>query len=289
MDITGLGAGTGVSFAGATLNGDVTFATLNITGTGASESKGIDLTGQTSAKNVTISDSSAITAVGTGVDLTGADMTGTFRYGDGSNTDADGAASSIDAATPLAISGLNTADGTYNFLDVALTGNISNLSSDLSQYFVDVVSDGIDDGSATHPGTLAGAQASGADVIVLVDTQSGTGQDTLTGTLTLSDNQQLVSFLDSDTILVGGGAPANVLLFGITPGEVTNPNAGSGAPVFTSTGGTTLTLASGNRLEGVVIDNTGGTAVGGTGISAAPPSPAVSSAHISLEHRDRHA
>ena len=142
VTITGLAANTtGVDYTGATLNGNVTFHTLNITGASVSGTKGIDFGGQTTAKNVITTESGNISGVGIGVDLTNANITGTFQYGDGSNTDADGAASAITATTPIVITGMNGINGTYNFLDVVLTGDVSSLSSTVTAYYVDNVTD----------------------------------------------------------------------------------------------------------------------------------------------------
>jgi hypothetical protein len=258
VDITGLGANQiAVDLTGAT--GNVTFETLDIAGTSTTGSKGIDLTGSTTAANIIVNESSSITGVGIGVDLTNAAITGNFRYGDGSNVDADGAASTISAVTPLVIAGLNGGVGTYNFADVVLTGDTSGLQTNKTMFWVQAGATGA--GTRSDPGSLAAAEASGADVIILLDTQ-GVGQDVLDasstgGNLSLSANQSLLGFLNGDSLSVGGGAPANVTLFGISGGVVTNPYAGSGAPLLTTTlsGGTTVNLASGTLIDGVEIGN----------------------------------
>ncbi|MGE3397434.1 MAG: beta strand repeat-containing protein, partial [Sphingomonas sp.] len=265
IDIVGVGANqTGVDLRGAT--GAVTFATLDITGASASGSRGIDLRGSTTAAAIVTSESGTISGVGIGVDLSNAAITGSFRYGDGSNSDADGAASAIDATTPIVIAGLNAASGSYNFADVVLTGDVSALATDVTTFWVREGASGA--GTRADPGSLAGAEASGAGAIILLDDLSG-GQDVLDaagagGSLDLAVGQQLLSFLNGDTITLGGGAPANVILFGIAPGIVTNPFAGSGAPILTTSAGggaASVILAGGNRLDGLVIAN-GGTGAG---------------------------
>ncbi|ATY32157.1 S-layer family protein [Sphingomonas psychrotolerans] len=268
VDITGLGAGqTAVDLTGAT--GNVTFQTLDITGTGGT---GIDLTGSTTAANINVNESSSITGVDVGVDLTNAAITGTFRYGDGSSTDADGAASSISAITPIAIGGLNPGVGTYDFADVALSGDTSGLQTNKTVYWVQ--SGAVGAGTRADPGSLAAAEASGADVIILLDTQVGAGQDVLDaasagGSLDLIANQSLLSFLNGDTLSVGGGAPANLLLFGLAGGTVTNPYAGSGAALLTTSqaGANTVTLASGTLIDGVQIGNLDARGVYGAGMT----------------------
>jgi mucin-19 len=267
-DITGLGANqTGVDARSS--GGTVSFATLDITGTSTTGTRGIDLTGATFAGSFTVTDSSTITGVGTGVDLTNAAITGTFRYGDGSNTDADGARSTISASTPIAIGGLNQTVGSYNFSDVSLVGDTTNLAiNPVTVFFVEQGRTGA--GTKTDPGSLAAAAASGANYIVLLNNPTG-GQDVLDvlglGTLTLGANQHLIGFLNSDTQAVGGGTPANLFLYGITPGIVTNPYAGSGAALLTNSGaGATVTLSSGSSIDGVRIGATG-IGVSGIGVS----------------------
>ncbi len=258
VDMADIGANqTAVDLTGAT--GNVTFQTLDITGSSTVGSKGVDLTGSTTAANIIVNESSTITGVGVGVDLTNAAITGTFRYGDGSSADADGAASLIDAVTPIVITGMNAGVGTYNFADVVLTGDTSGLVTTRTVFWVQAGASG--SGTRTDPGSLAAAEASGTDVIILLDTQ-GAGQDIIDaalagGGLDLAANQSLLSFLDGDTLSVGGGAPANLVLFGITGGTVTNPNAGSGAPLLTTTqaGATTVNVASGVLIDGVQIGN----------------------------------
>jgi len=264
-DITGLSAGkTGVDARNA--GGTVTFATLDITGTSTTGTRGIDLTGATFAGSLTVSDSSTITGVGTGVDLTNAAITGSFRYGDGSSTDADGAHSVINAITPIAIGGLNQAVGTYNFGDVSLVGDTTNLAiNPVTIFFVEQGRTGA--GTKVDPGSLAAAVASGANYIVLLNNPTG-GQDVLDvaglGTLNLGVNQHLIGFLNGDTQTVGGGTPVNLTLYGITPGVVSNPYAGSGAALLTNTGaGATVTLSNGSAIDGLRI---GGAGIGVSGI-----------------------
>ncbi len=264
-DITGLGANqTGVDARSS--GGTVTFTTLDITGASTTGTRGIDLTGATFAGSFSVTGSSTITGVGTGVDLTNAAITGSFRYGDGSNTDANGAASTINAITPIAIGGLNQTVGTYNFSDVNLVGDITNLAiNPVTVFFVEQGRTGA--GTKTDPGSLAAAQASGANYIVLLNNPTG-GQDVLDvaglGTLTLGANQHLIGFLNGDTQAVGGGTPANLFLYGITPGIVTNPYLGSGASLLTNTGaGATVTLSNGSTIDGLRI---GGAGIGVSGI-----------------------
>ncbi|WBY09546.1 hypothetical protein PIB19_09740 [Sphingomonas sp. 7/4-4] len=256
VDITGVGANqTAVDLTGAL--GNVTFLTLDIAGASTVGSKGIDLSGSTTAANITVIESSSITGVGIGVDLTNAAITGNFRYGDGSNTDADGAASTISAGVPIEITGLNGATGTYDFADVNLIGDTSRLTTSATTYFVADGAAGV--GTMADPGSLAGAEASGAQFIILLNDPSG-GSDTLDaasagGSFDLAAGQSLLGFLNGDTLTLPGGGPANLVLFGLTPGQIVNPFAASGAPVLTnSTGADTLILASNTLVDGILIN-----------------------------------
>ncbi|KRC78957.1 beta strand repeat-containing protein [Sphingomonas sp. Root241] len=271
VDITGLGAGTtGVDARNA--SGTVNFNTLDITGSSTAGTRGIDLTGAAFATNFTTTESGSITGVGIGVDLTNAAITGSFRYGDGSNTDADGAASSINAVTPIVITGINVGTGSYNFLDVALTGDTSTLTSSATLYFVKAGATGV--GTIADPGSLAGAEASAADTIILLNDPTG-GQDILDaagagGSFDLAAGRSLLSFLNGDTLTLPGGAPANLLLFGIPSGQIGNPFAGSGAPVLTTTmaGANTVNLGGSNLLDGLIIGNgVNGIGVVGDGVA----------------------
>ena len=266
VDILGVGANRrGVDARLA--SGNITFNTLDITGASATGTRGIDLTGATFSGSLIVSNSSTITGVGIGVDLTNAAITGSFRYGDGSNTDANGAGSTINATTPLIVTGMNAAVGTYNFADVNLVGDTSSLSTTATIYWVLAGATGA--GTRSDPGSLTGAAASGADIIILVNNPAG-GNDTLAGTgLTLMTGQQLRGFLNGDTISVPGGAPANVILYNIAQGIVTNPFTGSGAPTLTTTGGAanTVTVSGNNIIDGVIIAN-GGTGAGVYGSGA---------------------
>jgi mucin-19 len=271
VDIFALGAGRrGVDARAA--SGTISFNTLDIAGSSTSGTRGIDLTGANFTTAFTIAESSRITGVGIGVDLTNSAIAGKFRFGDGSNTDADGAASVINAVTPIVIAGVDPATGTYDFLDVVLTGDTTVLTSSATLYFVKAGASGI--GTLADPGSLAGADASTASTIILLNDPAG-GQDVLDaagagGALDLAAGQALLSFLGGDTLMLPGGAPGNLLLNGIARGQIGNPFAGSGAPILTTTTAamSTVTLGGGNLLDGLVIENDGnGAGVSSTGVA----------------------
>lgn len=285
-DITGLGAGTGVDLTQA--NGNITFNTLDITGTGAAGSKGIDLTGSSNAGTVMMNDTSNVQNVQFGVDLTDAAMTGMFQFGDGENS--NDVLSIIDTSgvvdnKAVVIAGLDDSVGSYNFLDVDFANPPSG-DSDTSNlagpdvYWVDMEGDG--DGSRSNPGSVTGANAATADAIVLVNTDSVANDDIdasddgtqgADDSLILDPSQVLVSFNTIDIIDladfgVAAGAPENVLLTGIVAeSEVENPFTGF-APTLTTTGvNNTVALADNADIVGVNLANGGsGHALAGAGV-----------------------
>ncbi|CAM5482718.1 hypothetical protein MAUB1S_08099 [Mycolicibacterium aubagnense] len=280
------GNSTGLDLSGALVNGNITAIIFNLTSTTPTGTVGVNLVGASGTGAVRLGDTNAMganasiggaggnaTGPGTGVLLSAATSLN-FIFGDGeAGTDVG---STITAATPVAATDTLPLGGSYNFLDARLIGNTSNLATNVSLYYVDNVTDGIDDGSRDHPGTILGAMNSTAAVIVLVDRTGTDVIDTNAATqgaqasLLLDNNQRLMSFLAGDTISVGGGAPANFLLTGIDVGKVTNPFAGTGSPMLTTTAAAnTLTLGNANLIEGVQISNGAGAAsVSGAGSSA---------------------
>ncbi len=260
LNITGLAGGTtGVDLTdnGTPTVANMTFGSFNFSGTGGT---GFDLTGSTNSGNVGATGSGSISGLDIGVDLTNAAIAGLFQFGDGSNMDGDGAASSIDATTPLVIAGMSGASGTYNFRDVQLTGDTTNLLSSQTVFYADTVGSGTG-ASINDRGSLADAEASGADIIILVNS-NGMSADTMTvggdGTFTLADDQDLMSFGASDTLNLTGAAPANVLLYGVST-SVINPFTGLAPTLTTATGAAnTVTLGNGNIIQGLNLANTGG-------------------------------
>ncbi|RSW90835.1 beta strand repeat-containing protein, partial [Sphingomonas koreensis] len=270
VDITGLGAATGLDLTGT--SGNVTFATLDITGTGAAGSTGIDLTNAANAGAVTIVNPSVIQGVDIGANLTNAHITGSFRYGDGNA--ADGLESRITANTVILVAGMNATQGTYDFADVQLDGNTNNITGgSFTTYYVLAGATGT--GTALDPGSIAGAAASGAQYIVLLNNPNG-GQDVIDtgglagGGLSLTAGQSLVSFLNTDFFAVTGATvPANLIVSNLGPTGIVNTFAGSGAAILTSSlGGSTVNLANDTRIDGVIINNDAfGIGVVGSGVS----------------------
>lgn len=267
--LTGGTTGIDLTDGGTTTTASVIIGSLNISGTGGT---GIDMTGSTNSGNVGTTGTGTIAGLDIGVDMTNAAITGLFQFGDGSNLDGDGAASTIDSTTPLVVAGLSGASGTYNFNDVNLVGDTSGLISSQTVFYADANGTGTG-ATISDTGSIADAEASGADVIILVNT-NGTSADTITlggdGTLTLDNDQDLMSFATGDTISLAGGAPMNVLLYGVST-DIINPYTGLAPTLTTVTvGADTLTLGDGNLVSGVNLSNGGGAgaaAISGSGIA----------------------
>ena len=281
VNTTGLDLSTAVVGAGTSISaGD-----FDVDGGGFAGTLGVDLSATTGAGLVRLGDavndnpagqSSTITNVANGVRFSastnlGDAATDGFTFGDG----AVPAESLIQTTGGLVIDGVLTPNGRYNFRDATLVGDTSNLAVGLSLYYVDDAADGIDDGTREHPGTIAAAALSPADAIILVNA-AGDTDDTIdislqpggVGSLDLDPNQRLYSFAAGDTLVLGGGAPPNFLLTGITSGSIANP--GTGTPTLTTTGvgANTITLDNNNIISGVVVQNgSGGAAIAGIGVN----------------------
>ncbi len=226
----------GVDISG-TLGSTLNFTSLNI-GLSAANAVGLDLNGAAlGTSNITAGDFDVDggSFAGTiGIDMAGTTGTGTIQLGDTVNNNPAGQTSTIanvgygvqfssatnaklvfgDGAGPAESSIATTGgqvihatdslptNGDYNFNDVNFTGDISNLSA-ISVYYVDQDGNisGTGDGSLANPGSLAQAQASTANVVVLIDKNTGGTQETLdlSGTsFQLDDGQVLLAFKSGD-------------------------------------------------------------------------------------------
>ncbi|CDX25320.1 conserved exported hypothetical protein [Mesorhizobium plurifarium] len=242
----------GVDISG-TLGASVTATSINV-GLNAANAVGLDLNGASlGASNITANDFDVDggSFAGTiGVDLAGTTGTGTIQLGDTVNNNPAGQISTIanvgygvqfssatnaklvfgdgqgPAESSIATTGgqvIHATDtlptnGDYNFNDVNFTGDTSNLAS-IHVYYVDLDGNlsGTGDGSLANPGSLAQAQASTANVIVLIDKNANGSQETLDlsgGTFQLDDGQVLLAFKSGDAAIdvsqlgvsAGGGA-----------------------------------------------------------------------------------
>ncbi|WP_051355474.1 hypothetical protein [Mesorhizobium erdmanii] len=218
-----------------------------------------------------------------GIDMAGTTGTGTIQFGDTVNNNPAGQTSTIknvgygvqfssvtnaklvfgDGAGPAESSIATTGgqvihatdslptNGDYNFNDVNLIGDTSNLAS-ISVYYV--TAGGTGDGSLANPGSYAGAQASTANVVVLIDQNVNGAQETidLGGTsFQLDDGQVLLAFKSGD-------AAVDVSQLGVDAS-----GGASAAFHFTTIQNTSIISAPGgiDTLRPVLQSNTAGSVV----------------------------
>ena len=138
---------TGLDASGAVLAGDITATDFDLTSTTATGTTGVDISGttRTGSQTITLGDtvvagqSASIAGVASGV-LLSSTTSIDFIFGDGEA--ATDVLSGINASTPISVTGGFPVGGTYNFLDVTLTGDTTNLGTTLKVYYVDIFDDG---------------------------------------------------------------------------------------------------------------------------------------------------
>ncbi|TPJ55586.1 S-layer family protein [Mesorhizobium sp. B2-6-4] len=300
----------GVDISG-TLGSTLGFDSLNI-GLNAANAVGFDLNGAAlGTSNIKAGDFDVDggSFAGTiGIDMAGTTGTGTIQLGDTANNNPAGQTSKIEnvgygvqfssatnarlvfgdgaglAESTIATTGgqaihaIDTlpTNGDYNFNDVTFTGDTSNLSA-YKVYYVTTDATGGGDGSFVNPGTYANAQASTANVIVLID-KNGTGsQETidLSGTsFQLDDGQVLLAFGQNDTAIdvsqlgvdTSSGASAAFHFTTVQNSPIIAAPAGIDTlrPILQSnTAGSVITLATSGPspitggIENLIIRNTG--------------------------------
>ncbi|WP_284275409.1 right-handed parallel beta-helix repeat-containing protein [Mesorhizobium huakuii] len=323
LGITGANA-RGVDISG-TLGSTVSFDSLNmVIAAGATNAVSLDLNGASlGASNITAGDFDVDGggAVGSiGIDMAGTTGTGTIQLGDTVNNNLTGQTSTIanvgygvqfssatnaklvfgDGQGPAESSIKTTGgqvihatdtlptSGDYNFNDVNFTGDTANLSS-ISVYYV--TSGGTGDGSLANPGSYVGAQASTANVVVLIDKNIDGSQETidLSGTsYQLHDGQVLLAFKSGDAAVdvsqlgvdASGGASAAFHFTTIQNSPIVSAPAGIDTlrPVLQSNNATSVInfATSGTSiftggLENLIVTNVGsgaGVAVDATGASS---------------------
>lgn len=325
LGITGANA-RGVDISG-TLGSTVSFDSLNmVIAAGATNAVGLDLNGASlGASNITAGDfdvdgGSAVGSIG--IDMAGTTGTGTIQLGDTVNNNLTGQTSTIanvgygvqfssatnaklvfgDGQGPAESSIKTTGgqvihatdslptNGDYNFNDVNFTGDTANLAS-ISVYYV--VEGGTGDGSLATPGSYIGAQASTANVIVLIDKTTGGSQSTidLSGTtFNLDDGQVLLAFKSGDAAVdvsqlgvdTSGGASAAFHFTTIQNTPIISAPGGIDTlrPILQSNNATSVinfaTSGSGiftGGIENLIVRNTGG----GAGVSFATNATGASS------------
>ncbi|WP_246670967.1 MULTISPECIES: hypothetical protein [unclassified Mesorhizobium] len=314
----------GVDISG-TLGSTLGFDSLNI-GLNAANAVGFDLNGAAlgtsniKAGNFDVDGGSFAGTIG--IDMAGTTGTGTIQLGDTANNNPAGQTSKIEnvgygvqfssatnarlvfgdgaglAESTIATTGgqaihaidILPTNGDYNFNDVTFTGDTSNLSA-YKVYYVTTDATGGGDGSFVNPGTYANAQASTANVIVLID-KNGTGsQETidLSGTsFQLDDGQVLLAFGQNDTAIdvsqlgvdTSSGASAAFHFTTVQNSPIIAAPAGIDTlrPILQSnTAGSVITLATSGTspitggIENLIIRNTG------TGAGVAVDASAASS------------
>ncbi|BCG69817.1 hypothetical protein MesoLj113a_09750 [Mesorhizobium sp. 113-1-2] len=213
LDFTSLKVGLNAANAvGFDLNGaalgasNITAGDFDVDGGGFAGTIGIDMAGTTGTGTIQLGDTvnnnpgpagqtSTIANVGYGVQFSSA-TNAKLVFGDGQGP-AESSIATTGGQVIHATDSLPT-NGDYNFNDVNFTGDTSNLAS-ISVYYV--TAGGTGDGSLANPGSYIGAQASTANVVVLIDQNVNGAQETvdLSGTtFNLDDGQVLLAFKSGD-------------------------------------------------------------------------------------------
>ncbi|MFW8741148.1 beta strand repeat-containing protein [Mesorhizobium japonicum] len=202
----GLGAANaiGLDLNGAVINTGIRATDFDVDGGSFAGTIGIDMAGTTGTGTIQLGDTvnnnpagqtSTIANVGYGVQFSSA-TNAQLVFGDGAGP----AESSIATTGGQVIHATDTlpTSGDYNFNDVNFSGDTSNLSAVRVYY---VTAGGTGDGSLANPGSYLGAQASTANVVVLIDKNVNGAQETidLSGTtFNLDDGQVLLAFKSGD-------------------------------------------------------------------------------------------
>ncbi|ESW93664.1 hypothetical protein X770_03990 [Mesorhizobium sp. LSJC269B00] len=287
---------TGITFADAVVNSIFTTGGFTLTSASSTGTTAVNLSNTTGTGTIQLGDpntagaSSTIGGAGAGPGI-GFQFTPTTAinliYGDGES--AVDKLSTVKAIDILNSTGVFPVGGTYNFQDVdgANGGFIGDLSEAQgpTTYYVDQEGDG--DGTAANPGSIAGAEASGASVVILVDTsQNGTSNliDMMqaqqngggNNTLNLADGQILIGLKAGDSIdtaplgAVGGGLGGNFSFSGINASTVITAasNVDSVLATLTTANGNTIDFSGKAGIENVIVQNTGaGLGISGTNIT----------------------
>ncbi|WP_217571371.1 hypothetical protein [Mesorhizobium sp. GbtcB19] len=265
--ISGLGAGTGLDFSGSQTN--FTAQSLNLTGTGAAGSIGIDLAQTTGDASITITNGGSISGVDTGVRLgiSGSlahSANAEFSFGGGSIA---GNTASLDAR------GLNQTLGLYAFGSTTFSG--PQLFDVQNVIFIGSSATGSGDGSSlTNLATVATADAITDSDAIFVLVNDGTSIDASNG-FSLSDGQTLASFGNGRSFSLGG-LPINVtgdnvqhdVAISNPAGAATLTNSGSGAVVTAANGNSLLDFnISGGTDEGINATSINGLTIQGVTVS----------------------
>ncbi|EHK54104.1 beta strand repeat-containing protein, partial [Allomesorhizobium alhagi] len=261
--ITELGAGNaGLDFSGSRTN--FTAQSVNITGTGAAGSTGIDLSGTLGGSSIVITAGVTIAGVETGIQLGvngsgGATANANFVFGGGTIA---GSTAALDAR------GLNPLAGTYAFGSTVFNG--AQLFDSVNIIFVGSAATGAGDGSSVNDlATIATADANGDTDAVFVLVNDGGVVDDADG-FTLGNGQTLASFADGAEYALGG-VPLNVTGDNVEHGATQGDPTGNGAATLTNLGtGNTVILGDGTVIANIDISNgAGGSGIFGDGVDGA--------------------
>ncbi|MEM1161389.1 MAG: hypothetical protein AAGJ28_10680, partial [Pseudomonadota bacterium] len=250
IDLTRAGSATGIDLAGAFLSDSTISATdFDLVASTAGSKTGVNTAGTTGTGALILGDTGntdfangASASIGLANGTMGPDIgialdantAIDFTFGDGEDSADTG---SFITATTVFTGALPTM-GNYNFQDVGtFTGDTSLIPAGPVVFWVD--QDGNGDGSAPNmAGDIAGAAASSAQVIALIDTNVGDGAGVLIGAgtgLVLDPGQVLLS-------LRAGDADIDLTQFGL-PADGTPSNFSFAPGVFS--GSTTLSAPTG--------------------------------------------
>lgn len=258
--ISGLGVGTGLDFSGSRTN--FTAQSLNITGTGAAGTIGIDLSSPTSGgATIVVTDGGAIAGVDTGVrfGIAGSlanSANAEFSFGGGSIA---GITASLDAR------GLNQTLGHYAFGSTTFSG--PQLFDTQNVIFVGASATGTGTGSSLLDlASIATADANTDADAIFVLVNRGTAIDDTDG-FSLTAGQTLASFGNGRTFSLGG-IPVNVTGDNISHTSAVS-DAGGAATLTSSAGADTVTLANNSSLLDFNVSNAnpGGTGIHGNNVT----------------------
>ena len=254
VDITNFGGSVGVWAENA--SADVTFASLDINGTGAAGSRGVDITGSTGSLVVT--NGGVFQDLETGFEL---DNLGTGT----TNSSLSFQNGNINAGVPVNTIGITA--GSYDFTGTAMIKNnalstATGFGGDF--WFADATGGGT--GTSTDRASINFVESNSAnnDIIVLVD--DGTGNIIATNGLQLKNSQQLIGFAAGDATVDFTGSNANVL--GTFTYQISDPT-GNGAVTLSNSGGfEVVTLANANKVRDFNLNTSGALdAIAGSGFN----------------------
>ena len=270
VSITGLGDDdTGVDLSGATLTGAVLANSISIQGvsstaTDVENSVGVNLTGVLGNQIVYLGSqalpasgpSSSIVNLETGVLI---DNTASvqFAFGDGEDTsDIASIISVVTGGITVDASGGTLGASTFDFADVAFTGDASFPTSGTSYVYVSATAtNGVGDGSIGNPYSVSDADAVATADAAFVFLDGTYDFAALNGgnAFSLSGTQTAQGLAFSNEITYGVTQPSNIIGdFGSSLGGTVT---GSGSQVFTNTGNATIfDLQGTNRLSYFAVD-----------------------------------